>query len=98
MAGAVRGTGPGAVGASDRAEARRRERLTALRPVFDRLYAEYDHAAVLADPVEQVRPYASPADREIAGFFAAGLAFGRVASITQSIARFSLFRPSASPT
>ena len=39
----------------------------------------------MPDPIEKVRAYADPADREIAAFIAAGLAFGRVASILGSI-------------
>jgi uncharacterized protein (TIGR02757 family) len=42
-------------------------------------------ADAAADPVHRVRPFADPADREIAGFCAAALAFGRVASVLNSI-------------
>ena len=59
--------------------------ISGLKAALDRLYAEYDRGAVLQDPIEKVRVYADPADREIAGFIAAGLAFGRVASILASI-------------
>ena len=38
-----------------------------------------------ADPIDCVRAYSSSADREIAAFVAAGLAFGRVASIKASV-------------
>jgi uncharacterized protein (TIGR02757 family) len=55
--------------------------------VLDRLYAEYNRADALADPIEIVRRYSDPADREVAGFIAAGLAFGRVASVLQSVNR-----------
>ncbi len=58
-----------------------------LRGPLDRLYARFDRAGQIADPVERVRPYDDPADREIAGFVAAGLAFGRVASVLASIDR-----------
>ncbi len=61
--------------------------LARLKPALDRLYLEYNRAAVIADPVEFVRPYEDPADREVAGFFAAGLAFGRVASVNVSVKR-----------
>jgi uncharacterized protein (TIGR02757 family) len=37
------------------------------------------------DPIHIVRRYASAADREVVGFCAASLAFGRVASVLQSI-------------
>jgi uncharacterized protein (TIGR02757 family) len=56
-----------------------------LKAALDRLYRDYDRGGALQDPVEKVRAYADPADREVAGFIAAGLAFGRVASILASI-------------
>ena len=56
-------------------------RAAELRPALDRLYRRCGGAAAPRDPIDCVRVYASPADREIAGFIAAGLAFGRVASI-----------------
>lgn len=49
------------------------------------LYTDYNREDSAADPVHRVRPYADPADREIAGFCAAALAFGRVASVLNSI-------------
>jgi uncharacterized protein (TIGR02757 family) len=60
-------------------------RAEALRPVLDRLSRECGGTAAPADPIDGVRAYAAPADREIAGFVAAGLAFGRVASIKASV-------------
>ena len=45
----------------------------------------FDHADSAADPVHIVRRYPQPADREIVGFCAAALAFGRVASVLHSI-------------
>jgi len=62
-------------------------RLAAMKPALDRLYLECDRSGIVRDPIECVRVFASPADREIAGFIAAGLAFGRVASILASIDR-----------
>lgn len=59
--------------------------LARLKPILDRLYAQYNHADRVADPIELARRYGAPADREIAGFLAAGLAFGRVASVLRSI-------------
>ncbi len=56
-----------------------------LKEPLDRLYAEFDHSGEVTDPVELVRPFGDPADREIAAFCAASLAFGRVASIMASI-------------
>ena len=39
------------------------------------------------DPIQIVRRFENPADREVVGFCAAALAFGRVASVLQSIER-----------
>ena len=52
---------------------------------LDRLYGDFNRADSASDPVHKVRPFADPADREIAGFCAAALAFGRVASVLNSI-------------
>ena len=61
---------------------------------LDRLYHEFNQADAIADPVNLVRRYAQAADREVAGFCAAALAFGRVASVNQSIeAVFALLGP-----
>ena len=57
-----------------------------LRPRLDALYQDYNREESASDPVHLVRPYEDPADREIAGFCAAALAFGRVASVLNSIA------------
>jgi uncharacterized protein (TIGR02757 family) len=52
---------------------------------LDRLYREFNQADAIADPVNLVRRYTRPEDQEIAGFCAAALAFGRVASVNQSV-------------
>jgi uncharacterized protein (TIGR02757 family) len=52
---------------------------------LDALYGEYNREDSASDPVHRVRPYRDKADREIAGFCAAALAFGRVASVLNSI-------------
>lgn len=57
----------------------------ALREPFDRLYRSFDHLHSASDPVHVVRRYLAPDDQEIVGFCAAGLAFGRVASVLHSI-------------
>ena len=57
----------------------------ALRGRLEQLYVTFDHADSAADPVHIVRRYRQPADREIVGFCAAALAFGRVASVLHSI-------------
>ena len=56
-----------------------------LKPALDRLYRECAGSAPPADPIDCVRVYPAAADREIAGFIATGLAFGRVASIMTSV-------------
>jgi len=52
---------------------------------LDALYSDFNREESASDPVHRVRPFANPADREIAGFCAAALAFGRVASVLNSI-------------
>jgi uncharacterized protein (TIGR02757 family) len=52
---------------------------------LDSLYHDYNREDSAADPVHLVRPFAGAADREIAGFCAAALAFGRVASVINTI-------------
>lgn len=65
---------------------RRRARLGAIAPVLDRLADDYERSLVLPrDPVSFVWRYDDPGDRELVAFLAAGLAFGRVAAIMQSI-------------
>src|SRR5688500_653162 len=60
-------------------------RSSLLRLHLDPLYASFNHERSATDPIELVRPYADPRDREIAGFIAAGLAFGNVMSVMQSV-------------
>jgi hypothetical protein len=66
-----------------------RRSLPATDPSFrdrlESLYTTFDHADSATDPVHIVRRYRSREDREIVGFCAAALAFGRVASVLQSI-------------
>ncbi len=68
----------------------RRRRLPSARalreakPAFDRLYEQFDHVGSAADPVHLVRRHQDAADREVAGFCAAALAFGRVAGVLAS--------------
>jgi uncharacterized protein (TIGR02757 family) len=56
-----------------------------VRDRFEDLYRSFDHVNSGTDPIQIVRRYPSPADQEIVGFCAAALAFGRVASVLQSI-------------
>jgi uncharacterized protein (TIGR02757 family) len=60
-----------------------------LKAALDALYEDYDRGAGRAtpDPVHIVRRFDSDADREVVGFIAAALAFGRVASVLQSVER-----------
>jgi uncharacterized protein (TIGR02757 family) len=58
-----------------------------LKTSLDRLYAEYNYPDSATDPIHIVRRFERPDDREIVGFCAAALAFGRVASVLQSIER-----------
>jgi uncharacterized protein (TIGR02757 family) len=88
--GRARAKGPAPGDAGLRRTGRPRVRpagIARLKPALDRLYLQYNHADSVADPIELARRYADPADREIAAFCAAGLAFGRVASVLQSVGR-----------
>ena len=58
-----------------------------LKPALDELYAEFNHADSATDPIQIVKRYQRDDDREIVGFIAAALAFGRVMSVLQSIER-----------
>src|SRR6476469_1930653 len=58
-----------------------------LKPVLDQLYASFNHADSATDPIQIVRRFSRTDDREIVGFIAAALAFGRVSSVLQSIER-----------
>ena len=58
---------------------------TRLRPLLDGLYADYNRVDSAIDPVHVVRRFRDPADREVVGFCAAALAFGRVQSVLRSI-------------
>lgn len=61
--------------------------LARLRVELDRLHDLYNVPDSAADPVQFVWKYTSPADREVVAAIAAGLAFGRVASVLASIER-----------
>jgi len=64
----------------------RLERLQ-LKPALDGLYDGFNVADSATDPIQIVRRYGRDDDREIVGFIAAALAFGRVTSVIQSIER-----------
>jgi uncharacterized protein (TIGR02757 family) len=59
--------------------------VVALRTRLDSLYHDYNREESATDPVHLVRPFRRNDDREIAGFCAAALAFGRVQSVINSI-------------
>ena len=56
-----------------------------LKTRLDDLYAGFDHPESARDPIQIVRRFHRLEDREIVAFVAAGLAFGRVASVMASI-------------
>src|ERR1700731_985509 len=58
-----------------------------LRPTLDRLYADFNYPDSATDPIQIVRRFEQRDDREVVGFCASALAFGRVASVLQSIER-----------
>ena len=58
-----------------------------LKGALDRLYGEFNQADSATDPIQIVRRFVRPDDREVVGFCAAALAFGRVSSVLQSIER-----------
>jgi uncharacterized protein (TIGR02757 family) len=56
-----------------------------LKDRLEFLYGDYNRVESATDPIHLVRPFTRKDDREIAGFCAAALAFGRVASVINSI-------------
>jgi len=58
-----------------------------LGPALDGLYTSFNYADSATDPIQIVRRFERPDDREVVGLCAASLAFGRVASVLQSIER-----------
>ena len=58
-----------------------------LKATLDRLYRAFNYPDSAADPIQTVRRFEAPEDREVAGFLASALAFGRVGSVLQSIER-----------
>jgi len=66
-----------------------------LKAHLDALYGSFNRAESATDPIQIVRRFKNPADREVVGFCASALAFGRVASVLQSIERLvRLMEPS----
>src|SRR5438477_8593361 len=58
-----------------------------LGPALDQLYTSFNYVDSATDPIQIVRRFDRADDREVVGFCAAALAFGRVASVLQSIER-----------
>ena len=58
-----------------------------MKSALDRLYESFNDPDSAADPIHIVRRWDRAADREVVGLCAASLAFGRVASVLQSIER-----------
>lgn len=57
-----------------------------IRDCLERLYARYNRKEFIgSDPLQFVYNYPEPADMEIVGFLAAGLAYGRVEQILKSL-------------
>ena len=56
-----------------------------LKQALDRLYEDFNYPDSAVDPIQIVRRYARLDDREVVGFIASGLAFGRVASVMASV-------------
>jgi uncharacterized protein (TIGR02757 family) len=65
----------------------RRLQTAGLKPALDQLYASFNYPDSATDPIQIVRRFERPADREVVGFCAAALAFGRITSVLQSIER-----------
>ncbi len=60
-------------------------RISALKAVLDRAYAEYDASWIEPDPVQFVWRYDRPEDREVVGLIASALAYGNVKQIKKSV-------------
>lgn len=58
-----------------------------LKPTLDALYASFNAPDSATDPIQIVRRFDRSDDREVVAFCAGALAFGRVASVLQSIER-----------
>ena len=62
------------------------ERIERLKEVLEKLYAKYNRPEFIPpDPLQFLYKYPSPADKEVVGFIAAALAYGRVEQIEKSL-------------
>ncbi len=57
----------------------------AARHALDQVYRQFERRTDIDDPIHRVRRYRDPRDLEVAGYCAAALAFGRVASVLRSV-------------
>jgi uncharacterized protein (TIGR02757 family) len=74
-----------------------RDSKAQIKDVLEKLYDKYNHHRLIRpDPLQFAYHYSNPADREIAAFLAAGLAYGRVQQIQKSLTDL-LGRMGASP-
>jgi uncharacterized protein (TIGR02757 family) len=74
-----------------------RERLLGDR--LELLYRTYGAETAASDPIVFVRPYDKPEDREVVGWIASAFAYGRVATIQDSVRRIlSALGPSPAAT
>jgi len=55
------------------------------KSTLESLYEQFDQRLDIVDPIQRVHNFRNAKDREVVGFCAAALAFGRVTSILQSI-------------
>jgi hypothetical protein len=55
-----------------------------LGPALDQLYTSFNYAGSATDPIQIVRRFHRPEDREVVGFIAASLASWRVCSSRSS--------------
>jgi uncharacterized protein (TIGR02757 family) len=60
---------------------------SSLKATLDRLYDGFNYPDSATDPIQIVRRFDRADDREVVGFCASALAFGRVSSVLQSIER-----------
>ena len=58
---------------------------TKAKSTLDSLYLQFDQRRDIVDPIQRVHNFRKRQDREVVGFCAAALAFGRVTSVLQSI-------------
>jgi uncharacterized protein (TIGR02757 family) len=66
----------------------RDDRLLCLKPALEKVYRNYNRREfVHPDPLEFLYSYEKTGDREIAGFIASALAYGRVAQILKSVSK-----------